>query len=289
MPRINRAIELLAQGQPVYYTSTHELTYENGVAMAQTWADYIRIDSEHGPFDMIALGEFMRGLIAGGPTRSGHRYPAVIAELPVDGISEQAILTNAWMIKHALAQGVHGLILCHAETPEAVRAYVESVRYSFQTLGVGHGLGPGRRGHGGQGIASKVWGISEDEYLQKADVWPFNPDGELLLGIKMENPRAVVNCETTARVPGIAFGEWGAGDMSMAHGYRKRPSQYTPELQAVMDRVWKACTDAGIFFLSIVTPEDVTAVLDKGLMLCRAYDPRAAEIGRRHTKRTLPV
>ena len=40
--RINRAIELLAQGQPVYYTGGHTghvLTYEQGVADAGTWAD----------------------------------------------------------------------------------------------------------------------------------------------------------------------------------------------------------------------------------------------------------
>ncbi len=289
MARVNRAIELLERGQPVYYTSTHVLTHESGVAMAKTWADYIRIDSEHGPFDMTALGTFMQGLIDGGPTRSGHRTPAVIAELPFDGIDEYVVYSNAWMIKQALAQGVHGLILCHAETPGAVRAYVESARYVFQSLGVGRGLGKGRRGHGGQGMASKVWGISEDEYMEKADVWPLNPNGELLLGIKMENARALVNCEVSARVPGIAFGEWGAGDQSMEQGYRKRPVPLPPDLQADLDRVWKACADAGISFLTIVTPEDIKAQIDRGLKFCRAYDPKAAEIGRLHTKRTMPV
>jgi len=289
MARINRAIELLEQGQPVYYTSTHNLTYDNGVAMAQTWADYIRIDSEHGPFDMTAVGQFMKGLIAGGPTRSGHRTPGVLAELPFDGIDERVVFSNAWMIKQALAQGVHGLILCHAETPGAVRAYVESARYVFQTIGLGHGLSRGRRGHGGQGIAAPVWGVSEDEYMEKADAWPLNPRGELLLGIKMENARALVNCEVSARVPGIAFGEWGAGDQSMEHGLRKRPVPLPPQFQADLDRVWKACADAGISFLTIVTPDDITALIDKGLKFCRAYDPKAAEIGRAHTKRQMPV
>jgi 4-hydroxy-2-oxoheptanedioate aldolase len=289
MARVNRAVELLAQGQPVYYASTHTLTYANGVAMAQTWADYIRIDSEHGPFDMTALSQFMNGLIAGGPTRSGHRCPAVIAELPFDGISTDAVLANAWMIKQALAQGVHGLILCHAETPGAVQAYVESARYAFQALGVGKGLGPGRRGHGGQSIAAPVWGVSEAQYLETADPWPLNPNGELILGIKMENPRALINCEVTARVPGITFGEWGAGDMSMAYGHRKRPVPLPPDLQAIMDRVWKACGDAGVYFLTIVTPEDVTEMIDRGLRFCRAYDPKAAEIGRAYTKRQMPV
>ena len=39
--RINRAIELLEQGQPIYYTQVNRGGYDEGVEMAQTWADYI--------------------------------------------------------------------------------------------------------------------------------------------------------------------------------------------------------------------------------------------------------
>lgn len=34
--RINKAIELLEQDQPVYYASTHEVDYETGRSMAGT-------------------------------------------------------------------------------------------------------------------------------------------------------------------------------------------------------------------------------------------------------------
>ena len=68
--RINRAIELLEQGQPIYYTGSGEHSYEGGKQAAQTWADYISYELEHGAFDMTALGEFMRGLVDGGPTRA---------------------------------------------------------------------------------------------------------------------------------------------------------------------------------------------------------------------------
>ena len=117
MPRINRAIELLAAGQPVYCTTVEELTYEQGVEQAGTWADYLTVDVEHDPFEPRALLAFMRGLVDGGPTRTGHRTPAVIVTLPMDGTDEHAVRANAWMIKQTLATGVHGLLLCHAETP----------------------------------------------------------------------------------------------------------------------------------------------------------------------------
>src|SRR6266851_5213640 len=73
--RINRAIELLEQGQPIYYTGSHEGTegsFDQGKKYAQTWADYISYDMEHAPFDVKGLAEYMRGLAKGGPTRSGH-------------------------------------------------------------------------------------------------------------------------------------------------------------------------------------------------------------------------
>ena len=38
--RINKAIELLSQGQPIYYTMANDKSYEGGKKMAQTWADY---------------------------------------------------------------------------------------------------------------------------------------------------------------------------------------------------------------------------------------------------------
>ena len=92
--RVNRAIELLEQGQPIYYTGSHEGTdgsFEQGVKDAQTWADYISYDMEHAPFDVKGLADYMRGLAKGGPTKSGHRTPAVIVNVPVNGTDEAAV------------------------------------------------------------------------------------------------------------------------------------------------------------------------------------------------------
>ena len=122
--RINRAVELLAQGQPIYYTGSHEGTegnFEQGVKDAQTYADYISYDMEHAPFDVKGLADYMRGLAKGGPTKSGHRTPPVIVNVPVNGTDEASVRANAWMFQQVLATGVHGVLLCHADTPGAVR------------------------------------------------------------------------------------------------------------------------------------------------------------------------
>ncbi|GIV80337.1 MAG: hypothetical protein KatS3mg050_4731 [Litorilinea sp.] len=288
--RINRVIELLEQGQPVYYTGVPEVSYEAGLAAAQTWADYLNVELEHGAFDMGALDAFMRGLVDGGPTRSGHRTPAVIVTLPTDGTDEHVMRANAWMVKQVLARGVHGILLCHAETPAAVKVFVESARYPFHTLGVGQGLDQGRRGSGGQGHAAAIWGVSVAEYLDRADVWPLNPNGELLLGLKIENRRALENAELSTRVPGIAFAEWGPGDMGMSFGWKDaHDPPYPPEMEAARARVKAACDAAGIAFLNGVTPENVVQMIDEGVKICSTRSREAADIGRRYTGRTLPV
>ncbi len=288
MPRVNRAIELLTAGQPVYGTVVTELSYDCGVREAQSWADYLTVDLEHHPFAPAALADFMRGLVAGGPTRSGHRTPAVIVTLPLDGTDERVVRANSWMIKQALAAGVHGLLLCHAETPAAVKTFVEAARYPYQTVGVGDGLDEGRRGAGGHVLAAEIWGLSDDAYLDCADVWPLNPDGELLLGLKIENRRALANVEASMAIPGIAFAEWGPGDMGMSFGHKDaHDPPYPPDMFAARARVKGACDQAGVAFLEMVQPDDVTDQIDAGVKIGAATE-EAATIGRRHTKRTLP-
>ena len=281
MARINRAIELLEQQQPVFFTGVTELGFESGRRHAAHWADYLTIDLEHLPFDMAALSAFMDGLIDGGPTASGHRTPAVVVTLPTDGASEAMVRTNSWMVKQALATGVHGLMLCHVEHPDAVRAFVESARYAFQDVGVGDRLGTGRRGSGGQARAAEVWGLPVADYLDRADVWPLNPGGELMLGLKIEDRRALDRAEACIGVPGIAFAEWGPGDMGMSFGRKDaHDPPYPDEMLEARKTVKAACDGAKVAFLDVVTPATAKARLEEGVMV-GAADEEAAAIGRR--------
>lgn len=291
MPRVNRCVELFAQDQPVYYAAPVARGHEGGLQMAQTWADYIVYDIEHHPFDMNELRAFMAGLIAGGPTKSGHRTPAVIVTLPFDGTSPDVVRANSWVIKQVLACGVHGLLMVHAESPEAVKAFVEHSRYPFNTIGVGAGLDEGRRGGGGQADAAAVWGVPVREYLDLADPWPLNPRGELLLGLKIENKRALSNCELSLKVPGISFAEWGPGDMGMSLGFPDNHDEpYPPAMEDARSRVLAACKANDIRFLSSVYTHNVTMRIDEGVRICAGRDGEsAAKIGREYTRRTMPV
>src|SRR2546422_1226335 len=289
--RVNRAIELLAHGQPIYYTGSHEGTagsFEQGEKDAQTWADYISYDMEHAPFDVKGLAEYMRGLAKGGPTRSGHRTPAVIVNVPVNGTDEATVRANAWMFHQVLATGVHGLLLCHADSPGAVRAFVEAVRFPIHKQAVDKGISEGRRGVHGASTAARIWGISTDEYLERADVWPLNPDGEILLGLKLEDKYALANAEENLKIPGIAFAEWGPGDMALSLGAPRGGQGPMPAvLRQARAKVLAATRANKILFLNSVTPDNVIDMIKEGVMI-GAAGQQAAEIGRKFTKREMP-
>ncbi len=329
--RINRAIELLAQDQAIYYVGAHTghiLTRAQGSEDAGIWADYLNVGMEHGAFDMTGLGDYMAGLVDGGPARSGHRTPAIIVEAPVNGTDEANVRYNAWQFRQILGRGVHGVLLCQAETAGAVRAFVESCRYPHHPEGVdpalpsplarmrgaptlpspacgggsGRGLrgetgadappllGAGTRGRGSEATAAAIWGVSEAEYRERCDPWPLNPAGELLLGVKLESPEGIAHCEEILATPGIGFAELGPGDLSLALGYLEMPrDSYPAEMREARDRVFRACRSNGIAFLEIGTPRNIVGKLDEGVRVIAGHSEEAARIGRVHQRRTMPV
>ena len=166
--RINRAIELLEADQALYYDGPHTghvLTYEQGRKDAKTWADYINVGMEHGAFDMTGLEAYIRGLVDGGPTNSGHRTPTVIVEAPVNGIDGPNVTFNAWQFRQILARGAHGILLCQAESADAVREFVRACRFPHHKEGIDK-IGIGTRGRGSEPTAAPVWGIDQQEYFR---------------------------------------------------------------------------------------------------------------------------
>jgi len=274
--------------QPIYYGQAYG-GYEDGKKNAKTWADYITYDMESNPLDFRLLREFMKGLVDGGPTPSGHRTPTVIVVLPVFGIEEASVVANAWMVQQALAQGAHGIILPRARNPEAVKRFVRAARYPIgkQSQDV---IGVGTRGWGSQNYAAEIWGVDPKKYLEIADPWPLNPRGEIMLGLRIEDWQALEHAEETLAVPGIAFAEHGPRDMGLSYGHLEgRADPPVPkEVDEAGRKVLGLCKKNHLAFLDNVLPENVEQRLDDGVMIGAGRRQDSAEKGRRHTKRTMP-
>jgi 4-hydroxy-2-oxoheptanedioate aldolase len=217
-------------------------------------------------------------------------------------------------VRQILARGVHGLLLCQAESSPAVRAFVEAARYPQHAIGVdptlptplermrgaaadppsraavGPFVGVGTRGLGSEATGAAVWGLSREQYMERSDPWPLNPEGELLLGVKIESPEGVVRCEEILAVPGIGFAEMGPGDLGLSLGYLSPPRHpYPPAMKEARERVFAACRRNRIAFLEVCTPEDVRARLDEGVRVVAGHRQDTAAIGRAHQRRAMPV
>jgi 4-hydroxy-2-oxoheptanedioate aldolase len=299
--------------------------YDDGKRLSQTRNDFIIYEMEHGPFEPQKLREFMKGLVDGGPTVSGHRTPAVIVTLPVLGLDASTVRANHWVIEQVLSAGVHGLTLCHARDAGAVKEFVASARYQFERAnlkGADKDIPEGLRGSGSQGYAAQMWGVSSNEYIVKADPWPMNPDGELILAWKLEDKYSVTNLEEIIKVPGVAWGEWGPGDQAMwqlglpyfsrpggrggdgdgdGGGGRGRgaaasttpapeglPPTVDPKLEPTRAKVMAAMKSHKIFPLHSSTTNNIEQLIRAGVMVTHGTSDDLMNKGRTYTKRQMP-
>jgi 4-hydroxy-2-oxoheptanedioate aldolase len=243
--------------------------------------------------------------------RSGHRTPAVVVEAPVHGTDEANVRHNAWQFRQILGRGVHGVLLCQAESADAARAFVESCRYPHHRGGVDPALpspldrmrgaapaeprrgmlGVGTRGRGSEQSAAPVWGVDEAEYFRRCEPWPLDPGGELLLGVKIESPEGVARCDEILAVPGIGFAELGPGDLGLSLLGRTslQLPPYPPEMQEARDRVFAACRANGVAFLEACTPDTVAARIAEGVRVIAGGREDTARAGRAHQRRAMPI
>src|SRR5260370_18525929 len=166
------------------------------------------------------------------------------------------------MFQQVLANGVNGIMLAHADSPGAVRAFVEAVRFPIHKQGVDKGVGEGRRGAHGTPTAAQIWGVTNDVYEQKADAWPLNPNGELLFGLKLEDKYALANAEENLKVPGVGFAEWGPGDMALSLGIRVPRTEESPAMKAARAKVLAATKANKLLFLYSINPNNAVHMIN---------------------------
>ena len=219
LPRLNGVIRALEQGQHAF-TCFSPAEVNTAVAMSTSKFDGCVFEMEHSPWDgrrcAIACNTCST---ARRSRRRGSLAPAVtpMVRVPVNGV-EMA----QWQAKQALDIGCYGIVLPHISTVEEAANAVGACRYPRlkDRAAVRAGRHPRRR----PGDAARYWGLTQQEYYQKADVWPLNPQGEIFCILQIEDTRGVENLdEMLAKVPGIGAILIGEGDLSQELGY---PRQY---------------------------------------------------------------
>lgn len=228
---MNRTIETLEAGHPVFGLFTANLSLQNARALAGSQLDFLFIDMEHSPFDMEKLQTFLLGMQdVRRVAQQGHPQMQVtsLVRLPMNGREPMQ-----WAIKQVLDMGAFGVVIPFVDTAEEALAVVQAVRYP-QARGSEIAEPHGWRGSS-PGIASWFWGVPD--YRDRADTWPLNPRGDLLAVLQIETPKGVENIEEIVAVPGVGAIFIGPSDLAQQYGL---PGNH-PEVVAAIDRVLAAC------------------------------------------------
>jgi 4-hydroxy-2-oxoheptanedioate aldolase len=106
-------------------------------------------------------------------------------------------------ISRELNLGVSGIMFVETESAEEVRAGIAATRFKSR----------GGTRSDEVGMAPSIWGMSEQEYKQKADLWPLNPDGELVNWTIVESKEGLAHVREIAQVKGIGVLWPGAGTL----------------------------------------------------------------------------
>jgi len=231
--RLNRTIELLEQGQSTFGIFSKDRSLDNARELAKSNLDFIIIDMEHAPFDTETLRSFLLGMIdKRGLLEKGNLQPNVtpIVRVPSNGREQLQFLA-----KQVLDVGAFGIMFPYVCNKEEALNAIRSARYP-QRKGAPDMEPAGIRGNA-PGNAVWYWGVPD--YTDRADVWPLDPRGELLVMIQIETPEGVNNIEEILSVPGIGAIFIGPNDLSMSLGH---PNDLTnPEVEASVQVVLKAC------------------------------------------------
>ncbi len=169
------------------------------------------------------------------------------------------------MAKQFLSVGAMGIIVPEVETAEQAATLVENMRYPPQR-GARFPEPVGKRGCC-PGAAPAYWGLSRDEYFERSDVWPLNPDGELLALVMVESRTAIDNIDAILSVPGLAGVMVGPADLSLSLGVgTPGPNLRAPEVEEATAAVARACVAHNAICGTFET-SDVDARLAQGFKL----------------------
>jgi 4-hydroxy-2-oxoheptanedioate aldolase len=213
--RLNAVIRALTTGARVAFASFIQPEIEQAVTFAQSRNDGVVFELEHNPWDIKALREAMQFMVLRQQIVSTGTIASKVS--PIVRIPAGGSEMNLWFAKQALDLGAFGIVWPRISTPEHAYNAVSACRYPRLPAAPLHEP-QGLRGDAPM-AAARYWGLGQQAYYKKADVWPLAPDGELLVILMIEDVQAFDNLEAILRdVPGIGAILIGEGDLTQELG-----------------------------------------------------------------------
>ena len=174
-------------------------------ALANKTTDFIFDGTMEGGMAraLPAFTEFVKGMSARGTFAKSPMkqltHPLVVKMHEIAPDPKAAAVS----IGQQLNLGVSGIMFVSVESAAEAKAGIDAMRFTSK--------GGTRSDDVGQ--APALWGMSEKEYKEKADLWPLNPNGELVNWTIIESQEGLNQVREIAAVKGIGVLWPGAGTL----------------------------------------------------------------------------
>jgi 4-hydroxy-2-oxoheptanedioate aldolase len=176
------------------------------------------------------------------------------ADMPADPAN---YVTN---ISRQLNVGVSTIAFVEVDNAEELRQGIAAMR--FKSNG---GVRPDDVGN-----APQYWGISEAEYRTRADVWPLNPDGDLVVMAIVETKEGLANVREIAQVEGLSILAPGAGTLggvfstTVTEAGQTRRVRDDVAWEAAIQQVLSACKEFKLPCAYPVSEADIETRMKQG-------------------------
>jgi len=212
--------EMLQSGRPVIGSWINTASPVAAELMAASGFDFLTVDVEHSPVDLVQTQALFQAIKAGNPRC------AALARLAGNSYADT---------KRYLDAGAAGVIAPFINTADQARELVRSVKYPPEGM---------------RGVAfcrANGYGSRLEEYVARAN-------RETFVCVQIEHAEAVRNIDEILAVPGVDAVMIGPYDLSASLGITARFDH--PEMTAAVDAVNAACQRHGIAAgIHVVQPE----------------------------------
>ena len=238
--RLNNIIRLLEDGKiPIATFSPPSV--DSAIALSAASYDGVIFETEHNPYDIKDLRDCFQYML--NRRQIVERATLTPAVTPMVRIPANGGDMNQWLAKQVLDIGAFGIVCPQVNTVDQAYNAVASCRYPRPRTAPAYEP-EGQRGDNPM-HAARYWGLTQQEYYAKADVWPLAPHGEILVIIQCEQAKAIDSLPRILKeVPGIGIVLIGEGDLSQSLGY---PRQYDhPAVVDAMSAIRRICGEHGV-------------------------------------------
>ena len=191
-----------------------------------------------GPGPIVAFTDFAAALVEAGGIKKGRILP-LAAKTPnisrADAPADPAVYIPN--ISAQLNAGVSIFNFVEVDNVDEITKGINAMRFASKG-----GTRPETIGD-----AAKYWGLTEKEYRDKADVWPLNPNGELLAWAIIETKEGVEKVRDIAQVKGLSAVIVGAGTLGGVYATTNPDGSRGPRdneaWEAAIQKILAACKE----------------------------------------------